>query len=440
MRTAVRVTWLTLGLILGAALAPVAEARIWKNSSNIIEIEAELMMYDGKMVHLQLEGGNIAKFEIDKLSAPDIAYLKQTYPNGKAAEAGYDPNAKPKKKPKDAPPPAEENGEAKPEEAASGEMPPAETPPAEEPAAAKVAKAKAKAKASTTKAKSTAKEKAATAKSKTASKSKAPAGAKALLAKGKTPSTGDPLKFDTEASESTTIDVISLSITKPLEAAGESENTERQNSRVRLMLTDIKHQMVGLDDSRSLIVSWVDNLGTDLLKVDGKKAALSKLSLKLAPDGHSGTIDLSVPAAPASGAIKMRVRGELHIRWGKGERIEQVPSLALTKGTQASMGLMMGLIIDEVKPLDLPDTKLSLTLSSPTPTDQISKLIFSSVDGKLIPHQELGSASFGKGDKKSYQRMIGLSEAAETVSLQLYTYENFETIVVPIDLEFGVGL
>jgi hypothetical protein len=62
-----------------------AAAREFSDSSGQIKVNGEVVAFDGKTVRLSSEFGE-ANMPLERFSAADIAYIKQTFPNGKSPE------------------------------------------------------------------------------------------------------------------------------------------------------------------------------------------------------------------------------------------------------------------------------------------------------------------------------------------------------------------
>ncbi len=61
-------------------------ARQWTDATGKFKIDAEVLSYDGNTVTFKLTDGSKFPVPVAKLSEPDIAFLKKTYPDGLAGK------------------------------------------------------------------------------------------------------------------------------------------------------------------------------------------------------------------------------------------------------------------------------------------------------------------------------------------------------------------
>jgi len=212
-------------------------------------------------------------------------------------------------------------------------------------------------------------------------------------------------------------------------------------THVRLLLSSPGKKIIGLDEAHSKIASCTDDKGTDLTKAAEKQKSpfAGKPMLRIDEGGESASMELDQPQIPAAGAAKIELKGELQVQFGEGEKSEDVADVALTKGTTIAAG-SLALKIEDARPRDMGDTKMSVALESQTPMLSIKKILFLNAAGQEIATQDMGSGTFGRGKQMTYQRMIGLGEAVDRATVRIVAYERTDTASVPVNLEFGLGL
>lgn len=258
-----------LGCAVAVSRATPSMGREWRPANSELRITAEVESYDGKEVRLTTDTGLAFDVAVDKLSAEDQDYLKQTYPNGKPRE----------KKPKDGP--------AK----AGNEQPAPETAEVEKPSGPDVA-------------------------------TKKPAAANPRVAKRAA------ARVRTAKADDFDVEVVSLTVTKPPKNAAEGNGGAATGlvpgTHATLLVTSPSKTLLRVDAEKTK-VDCADDQATNLSKpLPGgeETAADSGLTLEVTPDGKSGTIVFDFPQAPSAKATRIRLKGELHLVCGSDDNPE----------------------------------------------------------------------------------------------------------------------
>lgn len=136
-----------------------------------------------------------------------------------------------------------------------------------------------------------------------------------------------PSPTNVAAPEGISVEVVSLTVTRPSKFAGDGAAFITPGTHITLLVSDPSRTIVGLDSEKSKITECIDDRSTNLTQPSGDGSAddeATVLMLEAAPDGKSGTIELSQPQAPNPKATRIRIRGELHLTCGAGENTESV--------------------------------------------------------------------------------------------------------------------
>jgi hypothetical protein len=121
------------------------------------------------------------------------------------------------------------------------------------------------------------------------------------------------------------VEAVSLTITK--HSQNEAAQFSPPGMHITLLVSDPTRTITGLDSEKSKITECIDDKRTDLTKpASGDATGFSPgaLMLDVAPNGNSGTIELHEPQIPVPAATRIRIRGELHVICGDGEKSETV--------------------------------------------------------------------------------------------------------------------
>jgi hypothetical protein len=123
------------------------------------------------------------------------------------------------------------------------------------------------------------------------------------------------------------VEVVSLTVTKPPKNEAEGAAFQTPGTHITLLVSAPGRMVTSLDAEKSKITECIDDKSTNLAKPMGENLtgdAPAGLTLNIAPDGSSGTIELNQPRIPKAAATRIRIRGELHLVCGDGEKTQTV--------------------------------------------------------------------------------------------------------------------
>ena len=219
-----------------------------------------------------------------------------------------------------------------------------------------------------------------------------------------------------------------------------------ETTQLTLMVTSPKQQIVSMDRRASKIAQFTDDLGTDLNR------GPYNLSFEAGKGhgGHQSSVQVTFFQTPAPRATRLTLKGNLVLLCVSGEKtIERVFDTS-NKETQILLGKTeIALTIRQVggqvttadnKTIDIHTTQIQL--QSKDPMDFIRSIEFFGPDGKQRrPHGSFGSGGgkFASPGSTTYTEYYNLPERLDSWKVKISYYENNESVIVPVDIEAGLG-
>jgi hypothetical protein len=215
---------------------------------------------------------------------------------------------------------------------------------------------------------------------------------------------------------------------KSVESDGTGDGTQL---RAKIELPD--RFIVGVDSNGSTFNSWKDDKGTNLLATPLRLKEWKTLERdRTAEGGKSATVFLRAGGVPAPGASKLVAKGKLAVFVGKDEKKIEKKNVVFLAGVDLGFGNVKGggkgfkssLRYIGIRPIkeaeiDVEGKTLQLRILNTKASFQ--------VEGKPEFHIALMPPPFDKTDIRRG-------------TLRITYLEVVETIVVPFDLEIGLGL
>jgi hypothetical protein len=246
------------------------------------------------------------------------------------------------------------------------------------------------------------------------------------------------------------VEVFGLSIGKPApKLEGEDSGSfgafaVQPGTRLTLWLSDPSRQIVDLDEKASKITAFTDDKQTDLLKKETKKGfggfsfGFGPLSASVSPDKHHCTVEVRADNRPAEGAQAIRLKADLVLKCGAGEKVAETKNASLAKGTKLAGGPLEFKLI-EVSNDGFGDSKMTLSLETEGDIAAIKQIAFFDANGKEIKSRRMGWSSSGFGGKMTHQMNYGLEKQADKATSKITYFEKLEALTVPVDLKTGLG-
>ena len=182
-------------------------------------------------------------------------------------------------------------------------------------------------------------------------------------------------------------------------------------------------QIVGIDTAASKL-TVTDDKGTDL--IPGLKLNPAVPSDKTKSQGR---LYLIGPKAPAAGATRVKVKGELVFLCGVGEKTATVEKLPLKAGEKATAGPAA---LEVIPAKD----RFAVDLRAGSPL--VKSVAFTDAAGKQL--FAAGAITLVVSDSKVAQAgNLTLPAKTEAVGIKVVHYEKIEAVKVAVDSETGVG-
>lgn len=198
--------------------------------------------------------------------------------------------------------------------------------------------------------------------------------------------------------------------------------------------------ILAVDSAKSRIVSFVDDVGTDL-GAGAPTGFFSWVSLSSAFRDEpvaSALLDIKTRTLPAAKAQRLEIHAVVALITASGTQ-DKSAKVALKKGAKIEFG-PIPMTISNVEKSSFGGSAINVQISSDQRMDAIKEIVFLDGKGKPIDAKSMGSGSFGMGGKKTYTKSYGLPKRVAEVSLRIVSYTKMETVEVPIKLSMGLGL
>jgi hypothetical protein len=184
-------------------------------------------------------------------------------------------------------------------------------------------------------------------------------------------------------------------------------------------------KIVALDTPASKL-AVTDDKGTEIF------ASTVRLGPSMTTDSTQaqGRLYLLSQKAPAQGATRIRVKGELVLLCGTGEKTSTVENFALKTKEKAEVG-------PASFEVNMPKDRAMVLLKTDSPL--VKSVTFIGADGKAI--NVLGALTLGNNveGKVVHFANYTLPPKLETVGIKVVHYEKIEAVKVVVDSETGVG-
>lgn len=229
---------------------------------------------------------------------------------------------------------------------------------------------------------------------------------------------------------------LSLRVERP--APGE-ERDFSSGIRVTLLLQLEGKTIVAVASKESTLDIFKDDRGTDLLANSPGLPSFLPIALdKLGPDSGKCQLILKAPQWPVTGASKVHLRGKISVRAAKGEKVVQIKDQLLLPGAKRG----------EVPLPELEGLKLSVDKSPLTPKYSLVRLSYDRPLKALQILDAAGNVIVSGGNRHASELSMGtrfslylkLPMKLDRATLRVTYYESVESVMVPFDLEMGIGL
>jgi hypothetical protein len=178
-------------------------------------------------------------------------------------------------------------------------------------------------------------------------------------------------------------------------------------------------------DARETNLALTDDKGTDL----AAPKTLTGPAIPTDKTKEQARLYVLGSKAPAAGATRVRVKGELVLLCGTGEKTATAEKVAVKDGEKVTVGPAAFEVV-------VVKDKLSLVFKAESPA--VKSVTFTGADGK--PLAVPGTINLGTPAGKIGQTAtFTLPAKTETVGIKVVHYEKVEPLKLPVDTDTGVG-
>lgn len=234
--------------------------------------------------------------------------------------------------------------------------------------------------------------------------------------------------------EQPAVEVVSINVQSP-RPADEDGPARRGQTFIHVQVKLPGKEIVGFGPD-SKLESFTDDKGTDLAEAgnqfNGAKFPLSVTSL-IGKDRSKVTYQMYTSKVPASGAREFRMKGDFQVLVGAEATVNSA-TVALAPGTNVAIGTV----------------KFSV---AGTPANPTVKLQYVAETFKEVEFEDAGTNQLIKASKTSgggskdqktgrtqWYQEYSLGQRPAKIKVTVRTYDKIESVTVPVELKFGVGL
>ena len=197
--------------------------------------------------------------------------------------------------------------------------------------------------------------------------------------------------------------------------------------------------IVDFAEKESTLDTFADDTGTSLLDPNEMFNSGFGSMADISRDGKAVMFEIRGTNLPAAGAAALKAAGTLVVRTATKKKSNRIDGVALKKGTTIQAAGMT-LTITEVKKPDWGDAAIDVTFQTNQDPLRISAVHFYDASGNKIDSSQSGSSALGFQNVYTYTRTYGLSKKADTVSVEIVTWEDMKVRKLPFSATATLGL
>jgi len=207
---------------------------------------------------------------------------------------------------------------------------------------------------------------------------------------------------------------------------------------VAVKVTPLNVQIVSVDQNESIVDSFKDDKGTDLLATKSEdpfnKPGLGMVDAKVT----NATFEVQAAALPAKGATKLNISGKLSAKVAGSTKQFTIDNVAIQAKTSFNCGDLK-LTISAAgagKSMWGDKDQFTVNFTSATDVDSISTLEFFDAQGNKI---DAHKSSWG-GGMGEYFVEYTFKKSIDHAKIVATCWQDMKTVEIPISLKTGLGL
>lgn len=161
-------------------------------------------------------------------------------------------------------------------------------------------------------------------------------------------------------------------------------------------------------------------------------------NLNLLEDRSAGTIQLQSENVPGEKSTKLSLNGTFVVNVGKDKKT-QIVELKIAQDSKIKLGSVEATVSQVGEAFGDP-FKQMIELSAKESFDSISQIEFLDSKDNVIESSSAGSGRMGFNDEITYSSSWQIASEAKSVKVRVSYFSKTESVKLPVNLEFGLGL
>lgn len=234
---------------------------------------------------------------------------------------------------------------------------------------------------------------------------------------------------------------VGIAVTRPDPAEDERPGLARDrgvNTTLTAQLQLPGRIILAVDPTQCAVDRFTDDRNTNLYDAPQVRLSFARVTAT-APPAHGKAIRVTfrAPGHPAAGATKLRVKGEVGVVVGKDEKTVERKDVSVRKGVDLGAGTLKAL--DSGLARDVAPTGVKYTGTRPLKRLALVDRAGEEVEAVRNPFTEARTA--GAAAKGEFSMLYSWPRAApDPCTVRATYFDRVELVVVPVDLEAGLGL
>lgn len=250
-----------------------------------------------------------------------------------------------------------------------------------------------------------------------------------------------PLGQRTIQAQNARVDVLSISVGKPLSQAQKDVFLfTHEGTQLQLGISLPGRTFIGEDREQCKFEQFTDDKGNDLYAPLGHAPEaddwMGSFGPKFSADGKLCGLQVDAPGLPANGSTKLHFKGTLVLSCGVQPKTAEQKNVALKKGFKITAGP----VPFEVTKMQVEGSDTKLEIKAYKSLDRIIKIAFFDAKGKEIQSQREGYDSGSVFGNFSITQYFDLKGKVTLASVKISYFDKVENVTVPLNIEAGLGL
>lgn len=248
-----------------------------------------------------------------------------------------------------------------------------------------------------------------------------------------------------EAAAAPSVQPVGLRVVKAVAGSDEESDLKpfftETGTTVSLLLTGGDKKLIELLDDKCELKVFADDKGTDLLNSDNKPEWGQQGITRPATFDQNVTamvLEAHAFGLPTADARTLTLKGQVVVLVGSEQAEHRQANVALKEDTKISAGPLEGTIGKVGKP-EWGDGELEVELKFERDVTEVAEVIFLDAAGEVIESSRTGTTVWAFGRKVQMSFTYELMKKHDVATIIFKRWTDMEEVVIPLDLEVGVG-